>query len=178
MGFNYPFKARMHAGPIALRPLCGLLAMLMAACGTSELSNDAEVTGRVAEALPVDTPPPGFVAQAMWFPHSQGFGSTDASPLGHVSGVLSLAGDKLWFMAWNSPEHHYDVLQSLGLRRVINVRVAHFGPSTMLVVESWDRSFDSFELMRKGRFGSDSEATQAVYDKIQAWRAKNGAPES
>jgi hypothetical protein len=168
----------MRIGSAALLRLSGLFALLMAGCGTSELSNNAEVNGRVAEALPVDTPAPVFVAQAIWFPHSQGFGSTDASPLGHASGVVALAGDKLWFMAWNNPEHHYDVLQSLGLPRAIAVRVDHFGPSAMLVVESWDRSFDAFELMRKGRFSSDPEATQALYAMIRALRAKNPSPDS
>ena len=130
-------------------------------------------SGVLLQSLPTDAPAPSVVVRAIWYPNAHGFGSTDASPLGHVSGVLALAGDRLWFMSWNNPEHHYDVLHVIAFLPAAKIWVDRFGPSAMLVVQSQNYSFDAFELMGKGQFGSDPQATQTLYEKMQALRAKN-----
>jgi len=157
----------------AARVLGCVLVLLGSGCASSDLSNSTEITSEVAECLPVDTPPPTAVARAIWFPNASGFGSTDASPLGHATGVLALAGDKLWFMVWNNPEHHFDMLHSVAVLQAAKISVARLGPSTMLVVQSRNLSFDSFELMKKGQFSSDAEATQALCDQLLVLRSKN-----
>jgi len=147
-------------------------ALLGAGCASSDLSQKPETTSEVVEALPTDSPAPTEIVRAVWFPNSSGFGSTDASPLGHSSGVLALAGDSLFFLAWNGPEHHYDVLHVIAIPKMTTVTVAHAGPLAMLVIQSSNLSFDSFELMKGGQFISDPPATQELCDKLQALLAK------
>jgi hypothetical protein len=43
----------------------------------------------------------------------------------------------------------------------------------MLVIQSGNLSFDSFELMNGGQFGSDPRATQELCDRLNALRARN-----
>ena len=126
--------------------------------------------------LPPDTPAPSAVVRAVWFPNARGIGSTDAS-LVHSTGVLALAGDKLWFMAWNDQEHHFDMLHVISFLEAEQVGISRLGSSAMLVIQSGNDTFDSFELMNRGQFGSDPAVTQDLYDKIQALRKKNPQPE-
>jgi hypothetical protein len=149
------------------------VALLGAGCTSSDLSQDAKIDNEVAECLPTDTPAPTVVVRAIWYPHASGFGSTDTSTVGHASGVLALAGDKLWFMSWNDDDKHYDVIDSIAFLQARSITVAHLGPSVMLVVESGNMNFDSFELLNGSRFSSDSQGTQALYGKLQALRLKN-----
>ncbi len=130
------------------------------------------VTGEVGECLPPGTPVPQVVVRAIWFPNASGYGSTDASPVGHVSGVLALAGDKLWFMAWNDPEHHYDMLRVIAFLPAESVRVTRLGTSAMLVIQSSNDIYDAFELMNGGQITSDPRLTQDLFEKLQALRAK------
>jgi hypothetical protein len=150
-------------------------ALLCAGCATSDLSKNSKITDSVVECLPPDTPAPIVVARAVWYPKARGFGTTDASPLGHATGVLVLAGDKLWFMAWDNSELHYDMLHSVPILRAAKIRVDHLGPSAMLVVEAADLSYDAFELMEAGAFSSDPKATEALYQKLQGLRAQDAA---
>ena len=93
--------------------------------------------------------------------------------MGHVSGVLALAGDKLWFMSWNDPEHHFDMQHVVSVLPAIKVEVGRAGDAAMLVIESSNRSFDSYELMNGGQLGSDPAATQGLYEKIRVLRTRN-----
>jgi hypothetical protein len=157
-----------------LGAICGAVAALFwAGCASSDLSKSADTTGRVIESLPTDTPAPSVIVRAIWYPNARGFGSTDASQLGHVTGVLALAGDKLYFLWWNAPEHHYDVYHVVDYLTAANISVARLGPSAMLVIESRNLSSDSFELMKGGQVLSDPQATQDLCDKLQALRAKH-----
>ena len=54
-----------------------------------------------------------------------------------------------------------------------NISVARLGPSAMLVVQSRNLSSDSFELMKGGQVLWDPQATQDLFDKLQALRAKH-----
>ena len=153
----------------------GFAALLAAGCASSDLSSNTKITDSVVECLPPGTPAPTVVARAIWYPNASGFGTTDASPLGHATGVLALAGDKLWFMAWDNSELHYDMLHSVDFLRAAQVRVDHFGPSSMLVLQSGNQSFDAFELMHGGAFSSDPVATQGLFQKLQELRAQHAA---
>jgi hypothetical protein len=161
--------------------VCGLGAICAslfgAGCVSADLSNDAKVTGEVVECLPPGTPPPSMVASAIWFPNASGFGSADETGMGHISGVLALAGDKLWFMSWNDPEHHFDMQHVVAFLPAIKIDVARAGTAAMLVVESSNRSFDAFELMNGGQIGSDPAATQSLCEKLRVLRAKNPQPD-
>ena len=107
-----------------LGTICGTVAALLSAgCASSDLSKNAETTGRVIESLPTDAPAPSEIARATWFPNARGFGSTDASQLGHVMGVLVLSGDNLYFMWWNAPEHHYDVYHVVDFMTAASIKV-------------------------------------------------------
>ena len=143
-----------------------------AGCKSSDLSADINIPREVAEALPTDAPAPTDIARAIWYPHASGFGTTDDSSVGHASGVLSMAGDKLWFMSWNDVEHHFDVLRTIPFLDAKRLSVAHFGGATMLVIESDNLSFDSFELMTGSRISSDQIGTEALFEKLQALRWK------
>jgi hypothetical protein len=147
-------------------------ALLCAGCASSDLSQNADATGDVVACLPTDAPAPAVVARAIWYQNARGFGSTDESALGHVTGVIALAGESLYFMEWNDPERHYDMLKVIDVPSITTMRVDRFGGAAMLVVESGHLTFDSFELMNKGQFGSDPQATQALYDKLTALQAK------
>ena len=149
--------------------------LIMAGCATSDLSKNTKITDSVVECLPPGTPAPTVVARAVWYPKASGFGTTDASPLGHATGVLALAGDKLWFMAWDNSQLHYDMLHSVSFLRADQIRIDHLGPSAMLVVQSGDLSYDAFELMEGGAFSSDPKATEDLFQKLQDLRAKDGA---
>jgi hypothetical protein len=146
---------------------------LAAGCVSADLSKDADTAGAVAECLPTDTPAPSVVVRAIWYPHATGFGSADA----HESGVLALAGPKLWFMEWNDSGRHFDMEHVVDVLHAQSVGVVRFGTSAMLVVQSGDLSFDSFELMNGGEIGTDTNATQALYERIQALRPKSPAPD-
>ncbi len=148
-------------------------ALLAAGCASSDLSKSAETNGEVAECLPTDAPAPSAVVRAIWFPNTSSFGSTDASPLGHATGVLVLAGDKLYFMTWNDPEHHFDMRHVIDFLPALRIGVDRLGTSAMLVIQSGNLSFDSFVLMKGGQFSSDPQVTQELYEKLQALRAKN-----
>ena len=167
----------MKAMPKAFLAACFALAALLAAgCASSDLSTNPKTTDRVVECLPPGTPAPVVIARAIWYPKANGFGNTDASPLGHATGVLALAGDRIWFMAWNNSEDHFDMVHSVPFLRAAGIRVDHFGPSVMLVVQSGDFSFDSFELIKAGAFSSDTAATEDLDRKLEALRAKSPAP--
>jgi hypothetical protein len=156
-------------------PLCRLglvAAFLLAGCASSDLSKNADITSEVVECLPTDAPAPSVVARALWFANASGFGSTDQSPM-HAIGVLALAGDKLCFMAWNDSEHHFDMLQVVDVLQAAKIGVDRVGDSAMLVVQSRNLSFDSFELTNQGQFAADPQATQALYEKLRALRVKN-----
>jgi hypothetical protein len=157
-----------------LAGLCTLGAGLFApGCVSADLSNDAKITSEVVECLPPGTPSPSAVVSAIWFRNANGYGSVDETGMGHVSGVLALAGNKLWFMSWNDPEHHFDMQRVIAFLPALRVEVARAGAGAMLVIESGNRAFDSFELMSGGRIGSDPAATRGLYEKLQLLRDKN-----
>jgi hypothetical protein len=145
---------------------------------SADLSSDAKVAGEVAECLPPGTPAPSAVARAIWFPNASGFGSADNTGMGHVSGVVALAGDRLWFMSWNDQQHQFQMEHDVAVLMAMKVEVDHAGTASMLVVESGNRSFDSFELMTGGQLSSDSKATQDLCDRILALRAKHPEPDN
>jgi hypothetical protein len=156
-----------------LRVIIGAVAAILGAgCESSDLSKKTDVTSEVVICLPPDTPAPSAVVRAIWFPNAQGIGSTDASPV-RVTGVLALAGDRLWFMAWNNPEHHFDMLHVIAVLAAEKIGISRMGSSAMLVIQSGNDSFDSYELMNGGEFGSDPRVTQDLYDKLQALRSKH-----
>jgi hypothetical protein len=161
----------------SMAPLAAVAALLGAGCVSADLSGNAKVAGEVAECLPPGTPAPLATARAIWFPNASGFGSADNTGMGHVSGVIALAGDSLWFMSWNDQEHQYQMEHVIAVLMAMKVEVDHAGTASMLVVESGNRSFDSFELMTGGQISSDSKATQDLCDRIQALRAKHPQPD-
>jgi hypothetical protein len=148
-----------------------------AGCVSADLSGDAKIASEVAECLPPGTPAPSMVASAIWFRNANGYGSVDETGMGHVSGVLALAGNKLWFMSWNDPEHHFDMQRVIAVLPALRVEVARAGAGAMLVIESGNRAFDSFELMSGGQIGSDPAATQSLYGKLQLLRERNPQPD-
>jgi hypothetical protein len=157
-------------GPLLL----GLIAaLLVAGCVSADLSNDAKTTGDVIECLPPGTPAPSAVARAVWFPNASGFGSSDETGMGHFTGVLALAGDRLWFMTWDDTLHQFNMHHVVEVLQAARVEVDHAGTAAMLVIQSRNRSFDSYELMNGGELGSDSKATQDLCDRIQALRQRN-----
>jgi hypothetical protein len=165
MGSPRPSHRRLGAAAAAV-------LVLGAGCVSSDLSKDAEVRRQVVECLPTDTAAPETVASAMWFPGSRGFGSSDASPIGHMSGVLALAGDRLWFMSWNEPEHHYDMARMIVVAQAQKLLIDRLGPSVMLVVQSRNLSYDAFELMKAGGLGSDPAGTQELLERLEAIRRR------
>jgi hypothetical protein len=171
-------RTNMRRGAGTLAVLCSVAVGLFGAgCVSADLSGDAKIEGEVAECLPPGTPAPSMIASAIWFRNANGYGSVDETGMGHVSGVLALAGNNLWFMSWNDPEHHFDMQRVIGVLPALRVEVARAGAGAMLVVESGNRAFDSFELMSGGQIGSDPSATQSLYAKIQLLREKNPQPD-
>lgn len=153
------------AGAMALLPLPG--------CVSADLSRNDEVNREVAECLPTDVPAATVVESAVWFPNSSGFASAGSSAMGHVSGVLALAGDRLWFMTRNEPEHHFDMAHVVPVVTAAGVRVDRLGTAALLVIQSRNLSYDSYELMSGGGLGSDPKETEALYEKLLALRLKN-----
>lgn len=145
-------------------------------CASSDVSKNPEIASEVQEALPTDVPAPVMVARAMWFPNSSGFGSTGDTTLGRASGVLALAGNQLWFLAWDDQEKHFDVLRTVDFLSAASLRVDRLGPARLLVIQEKNLGFDAFELMRAGAFASDGPATEALYAKLEALRAANPQP--
>jgi hypothetical protein len=145
---------------------------LATGCQSSDLSKDADIRREVVICLPPDTPAPSVVVRAVWFPNTNGFESADSSPV-HSTGVLALADNKLWFMAWNNPERHYDMLHVIEFLTAERISVSHLGTSAMLVIQSSNDSYDSFELMNGGQFGSDPKVTQELLENLKARRAKS-----
>jgi hypothetical protein len=158
-------------------PVAAIAALLGSGCVSADLSSNAKVTGEVAECLPPGTPAPTATARAIWFPNASGFASADNTGMGHVSGVLALAGDRLFFMSWNDQEHQYQMEHVIAVLMAMKAEVDHAGTASMLVIESSNSSFDSFELMTGGQISSDSKATQDLCDRIQALRAKHPQPD-
>jgi hypothetical protein len=152
-------------------------ALLTAGCASSDLSANAKVGNEVAEALPTGTPAPDLVARAIWYPKAEGPGAADSTPIGHAVGVLALAGDHLWFLVWNDALGGYDTIQSLPVLTARRISFARFGSEVMLVVESRNLSFDSFELMKGGQFVSDPETTRELYERLAGLRARNPQPD-
>lgn len=161
--------------PIIGRFLAGgaaLAALLACGCLTADLSGDARVAAEVAECLPPGTKAPVAVERAVWFPHASGFGSADNSGMGHMTGVVALAGNSLWFMTWDETLHQFDMRRVVEVLPATGVEVVRAGTASMLVIQSRNRSYDGFELMNGGEIGSDSGATQGLCDKIAALRAR------
>jgi hypothetical protein len=168
------FKRGGPAGARRFLGVAGVIAALLGGgCASSDLSNDATITQGVVECLPTDAPAPSMIARSIWFPNASGFGSTDASPLGHITGVLALSGDKLYFMSWNSSEHHFDSLRIIAVLTAKGFNVVRLGTSAMLVAQSGNDSFDAFELMNGGSIGSDPKVTQEFAEKLKALQAQN-----
>jgi hypothetical protein len=149
------------------------VALLSSSCVSSDVSSDAKIAGEVAEALPVGTPAPTMVTRAIWFPKATGFSSLEASPFRPLTGVLALAGDKLWFMIWDDSLHAFDMQQTIAVLPARQVSVVHSATAAMLVIESNNMSFDAFELMSGGQFGSDSTTTDGLYAKLKNLRNMN-----
>jgi len=148
----------------------GVLAALLAGgCVSSDVSRDLRLGAQVAEGLPVGTPAPSMVVRAFWFPKANGAGSTGAA----LKGVLALAGDHLYFLAWNDQLNTYDTEQSVAFLPAIKVEVVRNGLTPLLVVESKNMSFDAFELMQGGSVVPDAATTQALCERLQELRAKN-----
>jgi hypothetical protein len=158
---------------VTLRLCLGLVLLASAGCISADLSKDAKANSQVTECLPPGTPAPVMIASAIWFPHASGFASADETGMGHLQGILALAGDKLWFMTWNDTIHAYDMQHVVDFVPALKVDVEHALTATMLVIQSGNRSFDGFELMNGGRLGSDPAATQDLYGKIRDIRAKH-----
>ncbi|HVW20218.1 MAG TPA: hypothetical protein VHC86_03305 [Opitutaceae bacterium] len=150
------------------------LALLIGGCVSSDLSQDARLGAQVAEGLPVGTPAPSLVVRAFWFPKANGAGSTGPS----LKGVLALAGDKLYFLAWNDQLNTYDTQQSVSFLTAIRVEVVRRGLAPMLVVESKNMSFDSFELMQGGSVVPDAATTEELCGRLQALRAQQAPAEA
>jgi hypothetical protein len=174
-------RVAMQKSRTRLRGMAGTWAALglfaAVGCVSSDLSKDAKVTAAVAECLPPGTAAPTEIVSAIWFPNASGFGSADNTGMGHISGVLALAGNKLWFMSWNGPERHYDMQHVVSFLPALKVDVAREGSAAMLVIESGNRSFDGFELMSGGQIGSDPATTQRLCEEVRAIRARNPEPE-
>lgn len=153
------------------------MAALLGGCASADLSKSGKIQDQVVEGLPVGTPQPSFVARAIWYPKADGAGTTDTSNVGGITGVVALAGDSLWFLEWNQVLRGYDTLRSLEIIPAIRVSVVHSGLIDMLVVESKDMSFDSFELMRQGQFAPDPQTTRELCDLIRDYRAKHPPPD-
>jgi hypothetical protein len=160
----------------SLRFVGGVAAAFLAAgCESSDLSKKTDITREVLICMPPDSPSPSVIARAVWFPHAMGNGSADSFPV-HATGVLVLAGDKLWFMSWNEPEKHYDMLHVIDFQLAQRVAVSRMGLSPVLVLQSGNDIYDSFELMNGGQFASDPAATQDLCDRIQ--RLRSVSPQS
>lgn len=162
-----------HVVPRLFAHTALVAALLGSGCVSADLSRDAKTTGEVVECLPPGTPAPTAVARAVWFPNASGFGSADETGMGHFTGVLALAGGTLWFMTWDDTLHQFNMHHVVEVLPAMKVEVDHAGSAAMLVVQSRNRSFDSYELMNGGELGSDSKATQVLCDRIQALRLKN-----
>jgi hypothetical protein len=147
------------------------LLLALSGCVSSDLSGDAKVRSEVALALPTDVSAPERLARAIWFPNGSGFGPGDWSPIGHPVGVLALAGGRLWFLTWDDSEHHYDVQRVIDVSQSDKVDVSRLGSSSMLVVESGNRSSDAFELMEGGQIASDPAATDEWCGVLRHLRA-------
>ena len=167
-------RITMRALASTLRRLGAAGAIACAGCASSDLAGDAKVAGEVAECLPTDAPAPSMVVRAIWFPNASGFGSTQ---MGHVPGVLALAGGNLFFMAWNGPERHFDMVHVVSVLTAARVDVARLGPSAMLAVQSRNLSNDSFQPMSASGIGSDPRATQELYERIQDLRSRSPRPD-
>ncbi len=170
-------RSTMGALSATLLRLGAVTALIGAGCASSDLTGDSKVAGEVAECLPTDAPAPSMVVRAIWFPNASGFGSTDALAMGHVTGVLALAGGNLFFMAWNGPEHHFDMVHVVSFLTAARVGVARLGPSAMLVVLSRNLSYDSFQLMNEAGLGSDAGKTQELCERLLALRSRNPEPD-
>jgi hypothetical protein len=164
-------------GAPALFGIVSFVLLLAAGCVSADLSGDAKVAGEVADCLPPRTPAPSVVARAVWFPNADGFETADETGMGHMSGVLALAGGRLWFMTWDDTVHQYSMRHVVEVLPAAKVEVAHLGSASMLVVESRNKSFDSYELMHGQELGSDTRATQDLCDRIQALRLRNPDPD-
>jgi hypothetical protein len=153
--------------------LISMALLLGAGCVSADLSGDSKVAGEVAECLPPRTPAPSVVARAIWFPNADGFDTADETGMGHMAGVLAFAGGRLWFMAWDDTVHQYGMRHVVEVLPAAKVEVVRLGSASMLVVESRNKSFDSYELMYGQELGSDTRATQDLCDRIQALRKGN-----
>jgi hypothetical protein len=147
-------------------------ALLGAGCASSDLTGNSKTTDEVVECLPPGTPAPAEIARAIWFPYASGMGSAGTSLDVHVNGVLALAGHNLWFMTWNDSEQHFDMVHVIDFLAAEKVRVDRLGTSAVLVVQSKNDSYDSFELMGAGAFAPDSGATQELFKSLEDLRAK------
>jgi hypothetical protein len=153
-----------------IRFLLALAALLLAGCASSDLSKDVDIAKEVEICLPPGTPAPVRTVRAVWFPSEGGSGGVEGSTV-HVTGVLALAGNTLWFMSWNDQEHHFDMLHSIPVLKARRVSVSREGTGTLLVVEAWNESFDAFQLMGLGQVVSDPTLTRELADTIQKLRA-------
>ncbi len=157
----------------ALLGIASCALLLGAGCVGADLSGSAKVAGEVAECLPPGTPAPSVISRAVWFPNADGFGTADETGMGHMVGVLAFAGGRLWFMAWDDTVHQYSMRHVVEVLPAAKVEVARLGSASMLVVESRNKSFDSYELMYGQELGSDSKATQDLCGRIQALRLRS-----
>jgi len=171
-------RFRLHRPLRVLAAVAAAAVILGAGCLSADLSKDAKVNAGVLECLPPGTKAPTSVARAVWFPNASGFESADNTGRGYMTGVVALAGNRLWFMTWDETLKQYEMRHVVEVLPAIRVEVVRGGTASMLVVQSRNRSFDGYELMNGGQMGSDSEATRSLCDSIQALRLKSPEPDS
>ncbi len=157
----------------SLRALAICPLFLLVACASSDLSKNQDTASEVAISLPPGTSAPTQIMRAMWFPGANGFGSVDTGALGHESGVLALADNKLWFLSWNGEEKHYDMDHMIDVTTVADLKLSRLGASLMLVVQSRNLGYDAFTLMGTGQIQSDPTLTSDLLTQLQAIRAKD-----
>ena len=164
---NTPFlKALMTS-------LCLGVAATLSGCLHADITKNSQKAGEVADCLPPGTPAPTHIVRAIWFPGANGMESPDSNGTFHMSGVIALAGTKLYFMSYDDAERHYDMQHVIDVLSAHDVRVNKQGGDLLLVIQSRNLGFDAFTLMGAANMGSDSDMTQQLATELQAIKDKN-----
>ena len=153
--------------------LCLAATAALSGCLHADITKNASKAGEVADCLPPGTPAPSHIVRAIWFPGANGLESPDNNGTGHLSGVVALAGTKLYFMTYDDAEKHYDMQRVIDVLTAHDVRVNKQGGDLLLVVQSRNQGFDAFTLMGAANMGSDSTMTQQLATELEAIKDKN-----
>lgn len=154
------------------------LGVLGSSCVSSAPRSAAALHDAVGRGVPAEASPLAIVAAGNWFPNTQGYGALKSITPSSQVGVIAISKTRICFLQWSAPQGRFNVIKVLSYIDARQVFLEKLGRGRMLVVQSQDYTFDSFEFTGGSGIYVDADKAESAYSFIESERkGVNQAPE-